>query len=324
MDSATLVQYMNQNTGAAFSPASHLLHVYASPDGHRAQLQNGRYTVDAPTTLPMMTVHVGKLHAAISACKGADPGLSISEGGNLTVTAGRIRARIALSDPGAYTTTTPDPETSHKAPGVAELLARLQPFVATDASRPWATSVCISGGHAYATNNVILVREPFPATFDVPVNLPLNVFDAIITKGEPVGLGASESSMTFYFEDGTWIRSQLVVGEWPTGVVDRLIEATPGDGWAEPHEELSEVLATATKISDDRLPVVEFVDGGVRLLDHTFEAIPLGPVPADGKIATRMASIVFNVATAVQWHTPKRDVHAFRCGALQGVFGGQR
>lgn len=319
----TELKYLAAHTGSAFAPALGKLHVYTTEAGtRRAQVQNGRYTVDVPTDLPELTADADRLLAAWEACR-TDPRVSVAEH-NVTVTAGRIRARIALFDPQAYPRTTPDPETAHTAPGVAALLSRLQPFVATDASRAWATAVCLANGHAYATNNVVLVREPFEATFPHPVNLPVNVFDAIIAKGEPVGIGASESSVTFYFEGGAWIRTLLVSGDWPTGVVDGLVAATPADGWVTVNPELRRAVDTATKLGDSRHPVAEFRGGGLALLDDSFEAEDLMPVPEAGRINTRMTSLVLSQAQEVQWHTPRQDVHAFRAGALQGVFGGQR
>ena len=309
------LKYLTDQCGNGTMPALADLHIHEG----RAQAGNGRYWVEADCDLPTCTVNAAKLAAAWAACKTTPEALV--KDSTLTVKAGRVRARIALSDHGSYPRTTPDPRT-HPAAGVTAQLARLQPYVATDASRPWATSVCIGGGWAYATNNVVLVRAPFP-DLGVTVNLPLSVFDAVIAKGEPTGMGVSENSLTFWFPEDLWIKTNLISGQWPTAVVDGLVNSL-GEDWETPHPDLGAMLATAAKLSDDRHPVVEFKDGGLGLVDGSFGADELVPVPDAGKVNARMAALVFERATAVKWHTPRQDVHAFRVGDITGVFGGQR
>lgn len=323
---AALLKYLTGHAGSSFAPALKHVHVYEidTPAGvaRRAQVGNGRYTVDVPTDLPLITVDVDRLCACWEACP-ATPAISVGET-YATVSSGRIRARVPLFEPTAYPRMPPDPETSHTAAGVAALLAELEPFVATDASRPWATSVCLVNGHAYATNNVVIVRAPFPATFgDRQVLIPMSVIDAIKAKGEPVSLGATDSSVTFYFADDVWIRASLVSGEWMTGTADQLIDALPGD-WQAIHPELRKALVTAAKLADDRNPVVQFRDGGLALVDGTFEAEELMPVPDEGRVNAKMTALVFSKAGEVQWHTPRPNIHAFRVGSLTGVFGGMR
>lgn len=316
------LKYVCEHAGGGLLPALAQIHVYDDEQGQRrAQVGNGRYTVDVPTDLPVCTVNADRIIAAWTACKGEAE--ATCSDANLLVKAGRVRARIPLADPGVYPRTGPTAKTNHTAPGVARLLARLQPFVATDASKPWATSICLKDGFAYATNNVVLCRVPFPTVLPATVNLPSSVFDAIIAKGEPVDMGASEDSVTFYFEDGVWIKTGLIAGDWPTGVVDKLVGSLPDD-WATPHPELGAMLTTASKMADARHPVVQFNGHGLKLVDDAFEADELDPVPEAGKVNARMAALVFAHATAVQWHQPRQDAHAFQVDDITGVFGGQR
>jgi hypothetical protein len=84
------------------------------------------------------------------------------------------------------------------------------------------------------------------------------------------------------------------------------------------------MLQVAAKLADARHPVVVFKDSSLQLEDDTLVASDLAPLPEAGKVNARMAALVFNTATHVQWHTPRQDVHAFRVGPLVGVFGGTR
>lgn len=316
------LKFICEHAGNGLVPVLGMLHVYDDPAGdRRCQAQNGRYTVDMPTDLPVCTVPAARLIAAWLACKGT-PEPQVTDA-NLTIKAGRVRARIPLSDGGMYPRTQSNERTLDTPPGVAKLLDRLDPFVATDASRPWATAVCLAGGYAYATNNVVLVRVPFPALLPHPVNVPQAVFEAVTALGEPVGLGFNGDAVTFYFEGGAWVKTQLITGDWPTKTVDGLADQL-SDTWEVPHPDLGMIFNTAAKLADSRHPIVEFADGGLRLLDGAFEADELLPVPEDGKVNARMAALVFDLADGVQWHTPRRDVHAFKVQDIVGVFGGHR
>lgn len=317
------LKYVCENAGSAFNPVLSNLFVYTDDKGQqRAQAQNGRYTVDVPTDLPSLCANADRMVSVWAACKG-DPKVSATES-TLTVTQGRLRARVSLSDGKDYPRDTPDPETAHKALDLRPVLLGLQPFVATDASRPWATSVCLANGFAYATNNIVLARCPIDTGLPGAVNVPGSAVEALLAQPAAlVGLGASDNSLTFYFDGGVWIKSLLVAGDWPTATVDGLLAAV-GDQWQTIHPELEAMLVVASKLADARHPVAVFKDGGMVLEDDSLLAADLEPVPAAGKVNARMAALVFASAQEVQWHTPRQDVHAFRAGPVVGVFGGQR
>lgn len=317
------LKYVCDNTGSSFNPVLSNLFVYTDDKGQqRAQAQNGRYTVDVPTDLPSLCANADRMVSVWAACKG-EPKVSATPS-TLTVTQGRLRARVTLADGATYPRDTPDPETAHKALDLRPVLLGLQPFVATDASRPWAVSVCLAGTHAYATNNVVLARCPIDTGLPRPMNVPLGAVEALLAQTAALaGLGFGENSLTFYFEGGVWIKSLLVAGDWPTATVDNLLAAV-GDQWLTIHDELESMLVVASKLADARHPVVVFKDGGMVLEDDSLLAADLEPVPAAGKVNARVAAMVFSSAKEVQWHTPRQDVHAFRAGPVVGVFGGQR
>lgn len=321
MDKDTL-KLLVEHTGSSLNPVLSNLLVYETPAGsRRAQAQNGRYTVDAPTDLPVMLVNADRLLAVVNACN-SEARFSCTES-NLTVTAGRLKARVALLDPGQYPRTTPAEKIAHSAASLAGALRSLLPFVAEDASRPWATSICVTATHAYATNNVIMARIAVDIGVETPVNLPGASIDAILACGEIERIRADELSVTFYMTGDIWVKCQLVSGEWPTSTVDQLLESLPST-WVQPHPELRNMMEVAAKLADTRHPVAVFTDGELHLEDGSLVANDLQPLPASGKVNARMTALVLETATDVQWHTPRQDVHAFRAGNLVGVFGGRR
>lgn len=311
------LKYVCSHAGSGVLPILNHLHIYEG----RAQAGNGRYTVDVPCDLPDCTVHADRLLAAWAACK-APPEVTTTDL-NLMVKAGRLRARVPLADHASYPRATPDLKSAYTAPGVSALLRLLQPFVATDASRPWATSICLSGRFAYATNNVVMLRAPFPADIPHPVNVPVAVFDAVTAKGEPSALGWAENALTFYFEDTSWIKTLLIAGEWPTSTADKYADALQELPWEQVPDEMHDLLTTAVKLSDSRFPVVEMCGTSLRSVDGTFEAEEM-ILPEQGRLNARMSQLVFEYATAVRWHSPSPDVHAFKLREAIGVFGGTR
>lgn len=316
----TLLKALVQHTGGTFLPILGAVHVYDGNTGRRVQVGNGRYTVDAPTDLPVMTVDADRLVTAVVACRDAAE-ITVTDA-NVLVKSGRVRARLPLN-PVPYPVGLPTDAPRRHGAAIGEVLLKLAPLAAEDASRPWATAICLSGDHAYATNNVVLARYPLNIEVDVPVNIPAAVVSAVVERGEVTGFACDEHAATFFYEDGSWVRTGLIAGTWPTEVVDGYI-AQLGDEWLPVHESLATMLATAVKVSQDKHPKVAFTGAGIELEDKSFEADDLGELPAAGKVNGRMAGLVFGIAEDVQWHSPKTDVHAFRAGELIGVFGGSR
>lgn len=341
MDAALLAKVCEHANGTGFNAVLGSLYV---KDG-RAQAGNGRYTLEVPAAeLPDMCTPADRLHAAMRACSGS-PEFKLTDV-SVMVRSGAMKVRLPLIDAASYPVTQPDPPVHSLAEDLGALLKRQLPFIAADASRPWATSVCLAAGKAYATNNVVICRQPFPFPFNHPVNLPLATVEAIIDNPNPVSLGVSERSLTFYYADGSWIKTQLVEGEFPVHVIDGMLDglptqlATPAKGkgkkqapqaatiaapWVAVDDKLKKMLDTAGKLATDRYPVVELAGDRVTLQDGNFECEGMTGLPdVPAKVNAKMAGLVFAVADRVAWHTPKDNAHGFSAGELRGVFGGVR
>lgn len=95
-------------------------------------------------------------------------------------------------------------------------LERVQPFISDDASRPWSCGVLVKAGSMFATNNASLVQYWFGSVFPVECVVPrLAVKELLRIKQSPTHISACENSMTFHYPDGCWLRTQLLVGQWP-------------------------------------------------------------------------------------------------------------
>jgi hypothetical protein len=321
---AAAIRFLVDHAGSNLNPVLSNLLVYDDTAGRRRiQAQNGRYTVDAPTDLPPCLVNADRLLAVWNACPVAPTVKVGDDGQRLVVNAGRIRAKIALLDPGQYPRTGPTEKTPHGAAGLANALLQLLPFVATDASRPWATAICVNAHHVYATNNVIVARVTVHTLIEQSINLPGASVEAILSCGAIDSIAVDDQSATFFLEGDIWVRCQLVAGKWPTDTVDGLVDGLP-DLWETANTDLRSMLDVAAKLADLRHPAVIFKDNSLCLEDDSLVASDLAPLPESGKVNARTASLVFANASDIQWHTPRRDTHAFRSGDLVGVFGGLR
>ncbi|HKZ39528.1 MAG TPA: hypothetical protein VJ044_01120, partial [Candidatus Hodarchaeales archaeon] len=142
--------------------------------------------------------------------------LSMTKAGRLNVKSGAFKAFIECIE---GETSHVEPEGEHIEINGAVMLAALKstsPFIADDASRPWANGVLIKGQSLFATNNVILVEYWTGFDFPVVVNLPRQAIKEILRIDEaPDYAQVTETSMTFHYSNKRWIRTQLLSTEWP-------------------------------------------------------------------------------------------------------------
>lgn len=95
-------------------------------------------------------------------------------------------------------------------------LAYLEPFVANDASRPWACGVLLSGESAFATNNIVLQEYWLGFNFPHRVNLPIMAIRELLRINEnPIYLQMTDNRLVFHFTGDRWLSTQLLSVEWP-------------------------------------------------------------------------------------------------------------
>jgi len=168
--------------------------------------------------------------SAIGACERLDaiPAFSMQKNGSLRLVAGKFRVSINCS-PDEYPRYQPEGHYIELQPGLLKAFTILEPFVGEDASRPWARGILVRDGSAFATNNVVIGQYWLGWKFSFDMNIPDEcVREVIRVKKEPIGLTASDRSITFHYNDGRWIRTQLLTTIWPAvePVLDRPSNAT--------------------------------------------------------------------------------------------------
>lgn len=197
----------------------------------RIQGANGRISIDAP--VPSLKFNAitpaEKFLKAIDNC-GGEPHLNLTEAGRLTIKREGFRAILPTQGIEAFPKAEASKGTRHKlADGLCDAVNLLRPFVATDAERPWASTVYFDpeNGVAFAaTNAMIAMVKTKP--FNHPVQIPVFAIDELLRinahegYGEPAQWAVDEHSVTFFWpKQDAWMRSQLIIAEWPTETARR-------------------------------------------------------------------------------------------------------
>lgn len=152
---------------------------------------------------------------AIESCDEAAK-LHVTDSGRLAIESGKFRAYVECLPPEQYPDVYPEGERVAIEFDLVGVLKKLNPFIAEDASRPWARGILLNQQSAYATNNIIVIEHWLPVAVPTPVNIPKDAVREIIRIGEnPTAIQVSETSISFHYENGSWLRSQLYDLSWP-------------------------------------------------------------------------------------------------------------
>jgi len=185
---------------------------------------NGRMALSSPIELDIeCTPQAVPFVRAIQACDETVT-LHLTPKGRLSIQSGGFKAFINC-------TTDEFPAVTPEGAGVEindNFLAQLEmllPFVAEDASRPWAMGILFRGTSVYATNNIVLVERWLGEAFPAQINVPKFAIQELLRIGiPPIGMQVTDADVTFHYPGGRWMKTQTYGLEWPA--VDRLLGDT--------------------------------------------------------------------------------------------------
>ena len=166
---------------------------------------------------------------AITACN-ATTAMHITPGGKLSIKSGKFKAFIETVDE-LFPEVHPEGDKFPIKDTFIETLKQLIPFMAEDASRPWSRGVLLKGQSAYVTNNIIIIEAWMGKPFPVEVNIPATAVKELVRiKEDPTHMSMSDRTVTFYYDDGRWLRTNLnSTDNWPDvrPILDRKCEPQP-------------------------------------------------------------------------------------------------
>ncbi len=208
---------------------------------------NGSMALCGPIDLDLdVTPRALQFVKAIETCK-ETIAIHLTPNGRLSIKSGAFKAFVECTDE-AYPEIEPEGEVVQPDGGFLTALRTLAPFIADDASRPWARGIVFRGGSAFATNNVILAEYWLGYTFPVEVNIPKTAVTELLRIGEePEKLQVSTNSVTFHFKGDRWLRTQLWDTSWPdlSSILNRECDPQPL------HPQLWEAVETLAPFTDE-------------------------------------------------------------------------
>jgi DNA polymerase III sliding clamp (beta) subunit (PCNA family) len=222
---------------------------------------NGDMALSSPIAVDIMAKpHAQTFIKAINACEG-ETALSLTKAGKLSIKSGKFRALVqCLPADHATTFIFPEGQIVDLGEKFLDCIKALAPFQGIDASRPWATGIMLKSGSALATNNICLVEYWHGVKLPFPINIPRSAINELIRINlHPKKVQVTQNSISFHFDDGRWLRTQLLATNWPE-VVEKVfsVEGSP----QEIPVGLFDALDTLKPFVDDAARVF-FTDKGV-------------------------------------------------------------
>lgn len=159
--------------------------------------------------------HTIDLVTALSKC---DENFSITQLENtISIKSGKFKAQVDCLDPRLMPEALPDPQIVEINNKFKEAVEAVGVLANEKAQHILAASVLMNGASVVATHNSTMLFEYWHG-LDLPPNVPLpkEFVKALCShKKNLTGFGFSNCSATFYFEDRSWLRTQLYATEWP-------------------------------------------------------------------------------------------------------------
>jgi hypothetical protein len=153
---------------------------------------------------------------AIQTCRDPVVSMFVAPNNKLAIKSGTFTAYVDCIEEKDYPDISPKGELVDLDGNLLEVLFTLAPFIAEDASRPWARGILLRGKSAFVTNNVIVIEKWLGTPFPVEINLPEEtVYEIMRIKEEPIKLQISENSATFHFQGDRWLWTSLYDTKWP-------------------------------------------------------------------------------------------------------------
>lgn len=284
---------------------------------------NGYMALSSPIDLEISAKPRAKLfQKALQSC-GETVSLGLMPSGRLHVKSGGFSAFIPCHDDEIYEAQ-PEGEEFPAPAGMLSAMRRLYSVISSDASRPWAMGLSVGGGAYTATNNIAILQvwegHGLP-TF----NCPRFAVAEIIRVGQnPDSIRVTDSNVTFQWNDGRWLQTQLLAADWPIEMIGKLLDSgAPGQPLP---EGFFEALEKIRPFIPDTSNTVSFAENkliaGQHLEEvsasHVVEGLPAGP-----KFSEKVLSILEEEITTIDFSVYPNPC-GFRGLNSRGIILGQR
>ena len=175
------------------------------------QAFNGHIALNSPVDFEHNVVPVAAdFIKAVEQCN-SEPKMHVTKGGKLSIKDGSFKVFVKLTDAATFPRMEPEGEMHECNSDIMGAFRTLKPFIGDDASRPWSAGVIIKDGYAYATNNTVLACYMHRIDLAHNVIIPVAAIKELVRIKKPVThTQLSETSITFHFAHGQWLRCNLL------------------------------------------------------------------------------------------------------------------
>lgn len=170
--------------------------------------------------------HVALFQTALSRC-GETYSITQLSATKLLVRSGDFHAYVPCTDGSALTWAVPDARIGTLDDRFMEALEKVAGLVVTKADAVLLCSIQLNNGSVIATDQTVVMEAWHGLTFPDGLLIPKIAYTKLRKIKKPiVGFGFSSLSVTFYFDDGTWLLTRLFQDKWPAAVRNHLLDAT--------------------------------------------------------------------------------------------------
>lgn len=166
--------------------------------------------------------HVGLLLAAIARC-GEQYSITQLSTQKLLIRSGDFHAYIPCIDPSTLSWTAPDALAAPLDDRFMEALTKVADLAVAKSESVLECSIQLNNCSVIATNRRVIMEAWHGLSFPDGLLIPKVAFTKLNKiKKHMKGFGFSANSVTFYFDDGTWLLSRLFQDKWPPAVQSHL------------------------------------------------------------------------------------------------------
>ena len=140
--------------------------------------------------------------------------------------------------------------------GMLKLFKALRPFVSENEQPAWGRCIALADGWAFATNNMTIAGAACKGLGDAAALLPAWCVDFVL--GRLDGLAEwtrDEHFVAFRWGNGAWVRSQLIIGQFPEKASAMVKAAWKAKPTQEVSEEFKEALGRVSELAEDTVAI---------------------------------------------------------------------
>lgn len=152
---------------------------------------------------------------ALSKC-GENLSITQLDNDRLSIKSDKFKALVPCLDPTMFPVTNPDNALGPIEDTFKAAINSVGVLADAEADRVVAASILMAGGSVIATNGQVMFEAWHGQNLPTDIALPKNIIQPLIKAGKNLlTFGFSKSSFTFYFQDNSWLRTQLFAEPWP-------------------------------------------------------------------------------------------------------------